>query len=148
MRPVDRAFVAQRANFCCEYCMSQQELSHDDFSIEHIIPKKENGSDERENLAFSCQGCNNRKYIATEAIDPVTGYSVSLYNPRQSRWEEHFCWDAEFANVLGLTPSGRATIARLDLNRPRLFNLRRALVIAGKHPPSREAIEQNTLLGR
>ena len=29
-----------------------------------------------ENLAWSCQGCNRRKYVTVEALDPVTGQTV------------------------------------------------------------------------
>jgi 5-methylcytosine-specific restriction endonuclease McrA len=65
--------IAQRAHFCCEYCLSQYELSHDDFSIEHIIPTSKGGGDALGNLAFSCQSCNNHKYTFTEALDPATG---------------------------------------------------------------------------
>jgi 5-methylcytosine-specific restriction endonuclease McrA len=89
--------VARRAFSCCEYCLSQLELSHDDFSIEHIQPKSAGGTDSLDNLALSCQGCNNRKYIATTATDPITGQVVPLYHPRQDRWEAHFCWDEDFA---------------------------------------------------
>lgn len=135
MTATEREQIARRAHFCCEYCWSQRELSHDDFSIEHILPRAAGGADSLDNLALSCQGCNNRKFTAVSATDPVTGLVVPLYHPRQDHWEEHFCWDEDFANLLGLTPKGRATIERLDLNRPRLVNLRRALTLAGKHPP-------------
>jgi HNH endonuclease len=137
MTTAEREEIARRASYCCEYCLSQLELCHDDFSIEHIQPKSAGGTDLLDNLALSCQGCNNRKYTATMATDPITGQIVPLYHPRQDRWEAHFCWDEDFANLLGLTPTGRATIARLDLNRPRLVNLRQALTVAGKHPPER-----------
>jgi 5-methylcytosine-specific restriction endonuclease McrA len=83
--------IVQRAQACCEYCISQVKFSPDPFSIEHIIPKSKGGTDTSDNLALSCQGCNNRKYIHTEAIDLVTGSSVSLYHPRQQAWTEHFC---------------------------------------------------------
>ncbi len=44
-------------------------ILHDDFSVEHITPKSSGGTDDPENLAMSCQGCNNRKYTALEAIN-------------------------------------------------------------------------------
>ncbi|MBI3796989.1 MAG: HNH endonuclease, partial [Deltaproteobacteria bacterium] len=62
--------VVQRARECCEYCRSQARLSPDPFSIEHIIPRSSGGTDVLTNLALACQGCNNRKYTATAAIDP------------------------------------------------------------------------------
>lgn len=59
-----RATVAERARHCCEYCRSQERYSLDSFSVEHIIPLAKEGISNLDNLAFSCQGCNNRKYIA------------------------------------------------------------------------------------
>jgi hypothetical protein len=34
-----------------------------------------------------------------------------------------------------LTPTGRATVAALQLNRPAVVNIREARYSAGKHPP-------------
>ncbi len=130
-----RRTVSDRARGCCEYCQSQQTFSHDDFSIEHILPRAHGGPSTLDNLALSCQGCNNRKFTATTAPDPLTGEPVPLFHPRQHRWLDHFAWTDDFAQIEGLTPTGRATVERLQLNRPHLVNLRRALRMAGKHPP-------------
>jgi hypothetical protein len=130
-----RAQVFERARGCCEYCQSQRDFSHDDFSVEHITPRSAGGTDDLENLAMSCQGCNNRKYTALEAIDPVTGIRVALYHPRLEAWTTHFVWSADTTLMIGLTSTGRASIMRLELNRSGLVNLRRALVVAGVHPP-------------
>jgi len=40
-----------------------------------------------------------------------------------------------FTEVIGLTPTGRATIETLKLNRKGVINLRWALFAVGKHPP-------------
>jgi hypothetical protein len=136
VKSADWEHIAQRAHFCCEYCLSQYLLSNDDFSVEHIIARAQGGSDDADNLAFACQGCNNRKYTAIEAIDPITGETFSLYHPRYNAWNSHFTWSDNFDEIIGITPTGRATVERLGLNRPRLVNLRRALRIAGVHPPS------------
>ncbi len=37
--------------------------------------------------------------------------------------------------MIGLTPTGRATIEALHLNRPALQSLREVLYTVGKHPP-------------
>ena len=68
--------VADRAQSWCEYCWSQALFSPDSFSVEHIIPRSLDGASELSNLALSCQGCNNRKYISIEALDRVTGAVV------------------------------------------------------------------------
>ena len=66
----------QRANGCCEYCRSQVRYSPNPFSVEHIMPRAGGGTDRPDNLALSCQGCNNCKYTSVDAIDPVTGATV------------------------------------------------------------------------
>jgi hypothetical protein len=96
-----KQFITQRAQGCCEYCISQAKFSPDPFSIEHIIPTVKGGTDALDNLALSCQGCNNRKYTHTEAIDPVTGSRVLLYHPRLHRWSEHFLWSEDFTRMMG-----------------------------------------------
>jgi len=128
--------VAERANFCCEYCFSQLRYSPDSFSIEHVIPLAQKGSNDFDNLALSCQGCNSHKYISTTAIDPISGQLVSLYHPRQHAWLEHFIWSEETDLIFGLTPIGRATVEKLQLNREGVVNLRRVLAQIGKHPPT------------
>jgi HNH endonuclease len=127
--------VSQRANSCCEYCRSQAQFSPDPFSIEHIIPRSKGGTDNSANLALSCQGCNNRKYNYVLVRDPVNGEMVSLYHPRLQVWEEHFAWNEDFTIAIGLTPIGRATVVRLQLNREGVVNLRQLLSGINEHPP-------------
>jgi len=88
-----------------------------------------------DNLALACQGCNNHKYTKTEGYDPVTGDMVPLYHPRRQRWRDHFAWNEDFTLIIGLTPTGRATVETLWLNREGLVNLRRILYALGEHPP-------------
>ena len=126
--------VAQRASYLCEYCLSQLNYSPDPFSVEHIWPYSLAGTNQLNNLAFSCQGCNGRKYTSTSAIDPVTGQTSPLYHPRQHQWTEHFTWSDDKSLIIGLTPTGRATIIKLALNREGVVNLRRLLHAIGKHP--------------
>jgi hypothetical protein len=58
-----------------------------------------------------------------------------LFHPRQHRWRDHFAWNNDATVVVGLSPTGRATVSLLQLNRSGLVNLRRLLVAAGEHPP-------------
>lgn len=129
-----RAIVKERARDCCEYCLAQAKYSHDPFSVEHIIPLAKGGTDDLENLAWSCLGCNNYKFTAVEAPDMLTGQLVKIFNPRKDAWAEHFFWNKDYSLVIGRTPIGRATVNRLQLNRPGLVNLRILLVSAGYHP--------------
>ena len=126
--------IRRHARNRCEYCHSQEPFSPSAFSIEHIVPRSEGGSDAEDNLALSCQECNNRKFTAVTAPDPLSGDRVALFHPRQSRWSDHFAWNEDFTLLLGLTPTGRATIEKLQLNRTSLINLRRVLHQAGMHP--------------
>lgn len=128
--------VAERARHCCEYCRSQARFAIQAFSVEHIIPKSQGGKTTLENLALACQGCNNHKYNKTEGMDPINGQVVSLYHPRKHRWNEHFAWNDEFTLFIGLTPTGRATVESLQLNRDGLVNLRKVLYAMGEHPPA------------
>ncbi len=132
-----RQAVFRRAFGCCEYCVSQVQFSPDPFSVEHTTPKAKGGSDDRDNLALSCQGCNGHKHTATEAIDPINGAIVPLYNPRIHQWDEHFLWDEDFTIVVGRTAIGRATVERLCLNREGVVNLRRMVRRFDRHPPGR-----------
>ena len=72
LRSEQKARVKREAQDCCEYCGAQEVYSPDTFSIEHIQPIAKGGTNDFDNLANACQGCNNRKYTRTEAIDPLT----------------------------------------------------------------------------
>ena len=130
-----RAAVIARACACCEYCRAQEQYAPDSFSVEHIIPVTKGGTNALTNLAYSCQGCNGRKYVSIEAIDPATGMIVPLYHPRQYRWDDYFAWPPDCSLIIGLTPTGRATLEKLQLNRVGLVNLRRVLYRFAAHPP-------------
>ena len=125
----------RRAQGYCEYCRSPMRYSPDPFAVEHIVPRVAGGGNGPSNLALSCQGCNNLKFVSIEAVDPVTGVRVPLFHPRQQRWSQHFLWSQDTTVVVGRTPIGRATVERLRLNREGVVNLRRVLATIGQHPP-------------
>ena len=133
-----KEFVAESAGYRCEYCLSPMQFNPDQPSIEHIHPGSRGGSDAPSNLAFACQGCNNFKQVAIAAEDPATGVQAPLFHPRTDRWADHFAWSDDQVSVIGRTPTGRATISRLQLNRPGLLNQRRLLMLSGLHPPDIE----------
>lgn len=130
-----RKLVATRADFICEYCLCQESFSPESFAVEHIHPRKQSGKTIAENLAYACLGCNSHKAAKTKAFDSISETTVNLFNPRIQNWNEHFAWNKDFTEIVGLTPTGRATIAALKLNRKGLKNLRWALFTVGKHPP-------------
>lgn len=136
----DRKLVRERANFLCEYCHSSEEASAAQFAIDHILPKSLGGSDSLNNLALACQRCNGYRYNFTTGIDPQTQQKIPLFNPRQQIWREHFIWTADALRIIGITPTGRATCHRLDLNDKdhndgAIVKARRLWIRGGWHPP-------------
>ena len=112
-------------------------ISHPDvLSIERIHPSSQGGDNSTQNLALSCQRCNALKFVSIEAPDPQTGNMASLYHPREHNWNEHFQWGDDQVSVLGTTATGRATVAKLALNREGVVNLRRLLTLISLHPPT------------
>ena len=130
-----RDAVRTRAKGVCEYCRSLETFSISGFSIEHIIPRAVGGTNAVENLALACQECNAHKFIATEAVDLLTSKQAALYHPRHDVWADHFAWADDYTVIMGRTPTGRATVERLQINRSAVVNLRRILRQAGYHPP-------------
>ena len=105
--------------------------------IEHVIPKAKGGSDSEENLWLSCPICNRHKADRTHAIDRESGAQVALFHPRHQSWVEHFRWCKDGLRIIGLTPTGRATVDALHLDDdPEALIVRSYWVVAGWHPPA------------
>ncbi|WP_309721417.1 HNH endonuclease signature motif containing protein [Armatimonas sp.] len=130
-----RQTVRERARGHCEYCLAPDDHSSASFTIDHLRPRSAQGSDDPANLAWSCWNCNSHKAAAMTALDPLTNQQVALFHPRTDTWEEHFRWDEEQVRVEGITPTGRATVERLQMNEPAIVNLRRLLMLIERHPP-------------
>ncbi|MEA5459068.1 HNH endonuclease signature motif containing protein [Arcicella sp. LKC2W] len=133
-----KQLIIKRSKGYCEYCKCPSDFSTELFSIEHIIPRSKSGSNELDNLAYACIGCNIYKSDKTEFIDVVSQAISILYNPRKMNWTDHFIWDESLTIIIGKTAIGRATTEGLKLNRTPVKNLRRALISIGEHPPSEE----------
>jgi hypothetical protein len=129
--------VARRAGSRCEYCKAPEAVSPDLFQVEHVWRRVRGGPDEIENLALSCPPCNRRKSSATHAIDPITGTAVPLFNPRRDDWRAHFRIDRAPAafTIVGLTPTGRATVHRLGMNDSHTVSARVLWALAKLFPP-------------
>jgi hypothetical protein len=129
-----RERVAERAGYICEYCRCPESHSLSTFAVEHIEPTGTGGADLEENLAYACSGCNGSKAVAQVSIDMETGQVVPLFHPRRDVWGDHFAWGEDALTLVGITPTGRATIDRLRLNRVGVVNLRGLLRDKGLHP--------------
>jgi HNH endonuclease len=130
-----RARVRQQAHYQCGYCRVEEQYIYAAIEIDHIIPQAAGGGDEEQNLWLSCPRCNGFKGAQTDAIDPESGQRVQLYNPRRQNWSAHFRWGGDQAEIIGITPCGRATVEALQLNFAPNLELRRLFVKAGWYPP-------------
>ncbi len=128
-----RRLVIQRAADRCEYCTLSQVGQAATFHIDHIIPVVAGGTTIENNLALACVSCSLRKAARQMVEDPETGEKVSIFNPRQQVWKEHFCWDG--VRLVGLTATGRATIHTLNMNRAIVLAIRAEEELLGRHPP-------------
>lgn len=130
-----RRQVRQRANSLCEYCHASEQWQYVRFTIDHVNPIAQGGTDTLDNLALARFHCNRRKADRVTARDSVSQKEIVLFNPRQHRWNDHFIWSVDGLFIVGLTPTGRATVAALALNRERVVTIREADRVAGRHPP-------------
>lgn len=130
-----RERVSIQAKFRCGYCLMSERIVGIEMEIDHLIPYAVGGKTEEQNLWLACSGCNGRKADRVLGIDPATKELVRRFDPRQQAWDEHFQWLESGATIEGLTSTGRATVATLQLNRSILVIARRAWVAAGWHPP-------------
>jgi hypothetical protein len=122
MKSEKRDFVRERAKGRCEYCGILKRFQRGRFEVEHIVPKSCGGTDDVENLAWSCPFCNSLKADKTELLDPATGELVPIFHPRAMNWHDHF----EQVGVIihGRTATGRAMVEHLRFNDPETLDIR------------------------
>lgn len=132
LSPALRQRVRTRAGGKCEYCLVHQDVSIFTHEVDHIIALRHGGQAVLANLAFACLPCNRNKGADLTAIDPLSHTVVSLFNPRRQIWATHFTLDA--ARIIGLTPTGRATVALLKINAPTRLGHRQTLLLQGRYP--------------
>lgn len=130
-----RAQVFTEVRHRCGYCKTSLLISGAQLHVEHIIPLARGGSSEKENLWVACAWCNSYKGTKISAVDPITQQTVSLFNPRQQTWSDHFGWADDGIHVIGRTATGRATVVALKMNNEFILPARRHWVMAGWHPP-------------
>lgn len=121
---------------CCAYCRTAEFLTITTFEFEHIIPLSAGGETTFNNLCLSCPSCNRYKASRQTALDEDTQQEVSLFNPQQQLWIEHFAWNEDATEIIPLTPVARVTIDALKMNRSQLIRVRKMWVKLEEHPPS------------
>ncbi|MHC5675729.1 HNH endonuclease [Nostoc sp.] len=133
--------VRQRAKSLCEYCHASEQWQYVSFTVDHVIPLTKGGANLIDNLALACFHCNRQKSDKLKAFDEQSLSEVPLFNPRTDSWQEHFIWSTDTLSIIGLTPTGRATVAALAFNRPRIINIRDADREIRRHPPPDDPIQ-------
>ena len=126
--------ISGRADGRCEYCHAPEAVFNFAFQVEHILPHAEQGSDDLGNLALACSACNLYKGAASVGLDEETQLPQPLFNPRTQEWSAHFRVSIETAEILGISPVGRGTVARLQMNTERQLAARRRWIQLGLFP--------------
>jgi hypothetical protein len=83
---------------------------------------------------LACASCNLSKTDKATGTDPRTHAEVPLFNPRTQAWADHFRWADDHETLVGRTPTGRATVATLDMNNEVRLEARRLWIATGWLP--------------
>jgi hypothetical protein len=127
-----RRRVAERAWGVCEYCLVHERDLYHGCEVDHIRGVKHGGLTVEENLAFACFHCNRHKGSDLGSISTRTNALVRLYDPRNDRWMEHFCWRE--GRIDPVTDIGEVTVRLLDFNHPERVAFRSVLIRSGRYP--------------
>ena len=110
-----RKRVALRAGYYCAYCLAQDDGSFIGFEIDHIISRKHRGTNDDENLAYSCPACNRHKGTDIASISWEDGQKIiRFFNPRIDIWSEHFRLSGGF--IEPMTEIGKVTVFIFQFN--------------------------------
>jgi hypothetical protein len=131
-----RQRVAETARYRCGYCLTSQQIIGPLLEIDHLFPEAHGGTSDESNLWLACPMCNGHKSDRINAVDPETEVTVALFNPRAEQWSDHFEWVEGGTVIRGKTPTGRATVAALQMNHPDVVSARKLWVSVGWHPPA------------
>ena len=119
-----RQKVIEAAHGRCAYCRNPENLMCVVFEVDHVIPRSAGGRTRLDNLCLSCPTCNRCKANRLSALDPASHRPARLFHPNYDQWMEHFEWSQDGAQIIGRTPTGRATVEALRFNRPAMITLR------------------------
>lgn len=127
--------IRRQAKNRCGYCHSPQDLLPFKLEIEHLKPQASGGESVEDNLWLACRECNAHKAAKINAVDPLTGKTVRLFNPRKQNWFEHFEFSYDNSEIIGKTACGRATVGCLQMNSIYQTTARMAWNETNKFPP-------------
>jgi hypothetical protein len=126
--------VSRRADQRCEYCHAPEVIFNSLLEVEHIVPRSRQGVDDESNWALACRACNAHKSDYLTGWDEVTQAEVPLFHPRRDLWSEHLDVNLESGLLIGRTPSGRATVTRLQMNAEAQLAARRQWIVLRLFP--------------
>jgi len=82
----------------CIHCNARLTVpldGHSGFTVEHIVPRSAGGTNDLENIALACGGCNSEKGIRHDADYGSFGHAgrateviTMLLQKRKSRWRD------------------------------------------------------------
>ncbi|WP_157603419.1 HNH endonuclease [Spirosoma telluris] len=87
--------------------MLAERVSFYSFHIEHIRSMKHGGTNELNNLAYCCPGCNYYKGSDVGTFLHESENLILFFNPRKDSWDEHS--ELEDGAIHGKTDMGKAT---------------------------------------
>jgi 5-methylcytosine-specific restriction endonuclease McrA len=119
-----RQAVLDAAQGRCASCLNPEQMMGVTFEVDHIIARSAGCHTRLDNLCLSCPTCNRHNARRYTAREPLSGRLVRLFHPKQDLWSHHFAWNAHGTHIIGLTPTGRATVEALCFNSPTLDDLR------------------------
>lgn len=88
----------------CRYSLTSEANSGIPLTLDHLTPISKGGLTSFENVCLACRPCNELKSDGVTVIDPFTGETVPLFNPRTERWNDHFAWSSDATRVEGQPP--------------------------------------------
>jgi hypothetical protein len=91
----------------CRYCLTAEANSGIRLTYDHITPVSKGGETTFENVCLACSACNEHKSDATHAVDPISGETVPLFNPRGLA--------SAGEGMTGARPVGRSAQARYGM---------------------------------
>ncbi len=104
------------------------------FEIEHVVPPGQQGPDDESNWALACRSCNLRKSNHLTGVDETTQNQERLFHSRRDLWDHHFVVNRGTGAIQGTTPTGRATVARLQMNTSLQLEGRKVWIRLGLFP--------------
>jgi hypothetical protein len=127
-----RRFVAERADFLCEYCLLHEDDGFFAFQTDHIISRKHGGISDLVNLAFACPACNRHKGSDLGTISRRTGNLTRFFNPWTDVWTKHF--SPAGAVIEAISDIGEGTVRILGFNEDDRVLERQTLIEIGRYP--------------